>query len=376
MVVAMVNSTRLTDRAHQPLPFVPRRFADETLWSWITRIALYYEWAADDFLAILLEDNHCWAVPFHRPDVDVEPPNSLLTRLSTITNIPVETLESWRLAPASSTLWMDDRTAFCPDCWDSPGGALYIRVAWLDAWTVDCEIHRRPLISIRSSRRAWRLADWSVAWGSQRRWALAAHVPQYPREVDARVEVPPTFNAMRHTAAVADDALDIPMHVRRPDSAFERELVLMAGHNLLGFSIARVYYDLEDDLQWRNIPHGFDWNRPLTQPLGPLSLRACAIRIGSVLFDLLSGAVVRDPATANALCTLLSELRGRPRLWLTSKVAAWQTEHQMAWLGVFGWPTKADYRQAAKMQRRGWIIRRPRGRRWRCSVRNTQARRR
>lgn len=342
----MFTASPRTESARTALPFVPKRLSDETLWSWITRIALYYGWTADDFLSMLKdEDDDTWSDTFRDPDFDVDPPISILRRLSQFTQIPAETIRSWRVTRSTSLLWIDDRTAFCPACFSALGAVPYVRSAWIDAWAIDCEIHRRPLISIRGTRRARRLPDWSAAWGAERGWALAANVRRRARGEGARVEIPPTLNPIRHYCG-SDESASIPIHTYRPQDAFERELVLLAGMTHNGFSIARTYYDLREELQWRNTPRGFDANIPVTEPVGRLSLRAGAIVIGAALFDLLTGRAVRDPDTANPLRRTLSELHGRPRQWLTSRILSWPRTRQRAWADLFEWPTDTERQRA------------------------------
>ncbi|GFE83424.1 hypothetical protein GCM10011487_54240 [Steroidobacter agaridevorans] len=341
----MLLNSPFTRSPGAALPFVPRRFDDETIWSWVSRIALYYGWTADELLSLLQEGEVSWDGSFRDPDVDVDPPAQFVARLSTFTGVPQAIIRSWQVTRVSSLLWMDDRGAFCPACWSSPGSVPYIKMAWLDAWTVDCAIHKRPLISIRPTRRARRLPDWSIAWGAEAGWARAANVRHRRRQEGPRVEVPPTLNRLRHHWSAADTHESLPVHVTSPANPFERELVLLAGDSCAGFSLARAYYDLRDDLRWRNTPEGFDSTLPITEPLGSLSLRAAAIVIGASLYDLMTGTTVRDPDTANPLRKAISEIYGRPRHWLASRILQWPAARRRAWSKLFEWPTESECRQ-------------------------------
>lgn len=61
--------------ALDPLPFVPRPYEDETLWSWVTRTALYWGLTADEFLQRLGVVAGVWGQDSQNMDLDCSPPS-------------------------------------------------------------------------------------------------------------------------------------------------------------------------------------------------------------------------------------------------------------------------------------------------------------
>jgi hypothetical protein len=71
-----------------------------------------------------------------------------------------------------------------------------------------------------------------------------------------------------------------------PD-VFEKRLVLLAGRSWGEFSLVHALFDLHERVAWRNTAQGYDPERPLTEPVGSLTIRSGAIRIGPALADIL-----------------------------------------------------------------------------------------
>jgi hypothetical protein len=58
------------------LAYSPAIRADETLWSWLTRVALYHGWSADEFLTLLGFGAPSWNDHFRRLMLIVGRPRS------------------------------------------------------------------------------------------------------------------------------------------------------------------------------------------------------------------------------------------------------------------------------------------------------------
>jgi TniQ len=101
----------------EQLAYSPAIQADETLWSWLTRVALYHGWSADEFLRLLGFGASSWDDHFRQVDVDCGSPNELLDRLAAVTGFNRSLLLAHQVESSARTLWLDDRVAFCESCW-------------------------------------------------------------------------------------------------------------------------------------------------------------------------------------------------------------------------------------------------------------------
>jgi TniQ len=157
----------------EQLAYSPAIQDDETLWSWITRVALYHGWSADEFLRLLGLGALARSDHFRQVDVDCAMPESLLDRLAAVTGFDRRVLAAHQVTPSLSTLWLDDRVAFCESCWTEvvANAVPYVRRSWLDAWCIDCPLHSKPLVTIKKVYRPRQGADWNAAWASRADWA-------------------------------------------------------------------------------------------------------------------------------------------------------------------------------------------------------------
>jgi TniQ len=356
-----------------PLPYAPPICADETLWSWVTRVAQYHGWSADEFLGLLGHDRAPWEDYFRQVDVDCIPPEELLDTLAEITGFPRERLSSHRVPPSPSTLWLDDRVAFCESCWAQTNAVPYVRRAWLDAWCIECPVHACALVTIAKVHRPRRGADWNAAWASRFDWAQRTNalwtpatsellgrgstvILRPPRVGSGGLSDPSSAdgterkaasmrpNARLTSAGATVASIDALATNPTPD-VFEKELVLLAGRPWREFSLVRAFFDLHERIVWRNTPEGYDPEYPLTEPLGSLTLRSGAMRIGRALVDILFDQPYREPRIANPLRRWIGALYGKPRMYLLRELAGWPVPLRERWKRQFEWTDEYEWRR-------------------------------
>ena len=340
----------VTQFEFEPLPFAPRLYADETLWSWMTRTALYWGFSAEEFLIGLGSSSEVAASPSVTPDFDCAPSRVLTERLSYVTGVPQEVIRSHIIARHSALLWPEGRAAFCELCFDelAVNGSPYVRRAWLDAWCIQCPRHRVPLCTVQQTDPAHRPIDWNRIWTAKRAWASAtlARYPDPHPAVIQHSEVQlwyPPLQCLRPDGldryprnAAARPAARSPESRGRPENPFERQLVILAGQVFSDFSMARAFFSIRDRLTWRNTGRGLD----PAEPLGTLALRSGAIRIGAALADVLLRRPARNAALTVAIRDLVRGLNRATQRLINAELALWPSVWCDRWVAVFGWPDR------------------------------------
>jgi hypothetical protein len=348
-----------------PLPFVPRPYEDETLWSWVTRTALYWGLTADEFLQRLGVVAGVWGQYSQNMDLDCSPPADFIRRLSQVTGLSCEFIEGRIVPRGLSTLLLDDRVAFCERCFDELAvtGSPYVKAAWLDAWCIRCPIHRWPLCTVHEARRARQGADWNRIWAVKPHWAsttLAVQPDSHPGVIDhseALLWYPPTQclpteglnRYQRKSVRVAP--IDEAAGTTRPQDSFERSLVLLAGQVFSDFSMARAFFSVDQRLAWSNTASGLDGTESLSEPLGSLAIRSGAIQVGEVLFDILLQRSPRRTQLAQGIRVLVRGLNGSTQRLILDELVDWPPETCARWTASFGWPGR-QVSSAARLRAR------------------------
>lgn len=344
----------------QPLAYSPPLYRDETLWSWITRVALYHGWSGDEFLRLIGFGEEPQEGYFRQADVDCEVSSELLQRLAWITGFPLSEIASLTLEPSARTLWLDDRIAFCERCWNESAQqeAPYVRRVWLDTWCIHCPLHRCALVTFANVRRARRRADWNVAWASRTDWAQRTRAvcsndasglrSRGPSGIVRQPGITPDSAMDRGSDDDPMEGLDLSdamgsLHRLEPRDEFEKGLVLLAGRTWGDFSLVRAFFNIRERIAWRNTAQGYDPHRATTEPLGSLTLRSGAIRIGSALADLLFERPFREPRIANPLRRWISDLYGKPRQRLLAEVGTWPLSLRNRWKRQFEWRDEHEW---------------------------------
>jgi hypothetical protein len=346
------------------LAYSPAIQADETLWSWLTRVSIYHGWSADEFLR-LLGFGAPWADHFRQVDVDCAAPNELLGRLAAVTGFDCSLLVAHQVEPSARTLWLDDRVAFCESCWtDAAANEVpYVRRAWLDAWCIDCPIHGCPLVTIEKVYRPRHGPDWNAAWASRADWARQTNAlcTQGTTELFGRGQLviarpPGTLLrvSVREGDLSAGEVKCDPTTNTCPAlkvipclESWEKRLVLLAGRRWRDFSLARAFFDIREAIAWRNSAQGYNPNQPVMEPLGSLVIRSGAIRIGRALTDILFERPYRESRVANPLRRWISDLYGKPRRWLQAEILTWPAPERMRWKRQFEWGDEFEWSRAA-----------------------------
>lgn len=127
---------RYLSDAHMPAPYL-----DETFGSWFARAAANYHTDVRG-LASALVSMDGQRLPRHL-DLDTSPPEELLAALTRHSALRHSELERLIAIPGGSTLPQRHRDAYCGECLreDRERGIVYMRRAWLDAWTLVCDRH-------------------------------------------------------------------------------------------------------------------------------------------------------------------------------------------------------------------------------------------
>jgi hypothetical protein len=349
----------------KPLPFVPRLYDDETLWSWLTRMALFWGVTADEWSAKVGAGNESWQCDSPPMDVDCTPVPQLIELLSQLTGLSSHKIREHIIPRVPSTLWLDDRVAFCERCFDEMAhtGSPYVRSVWLDAWCIKCPIHRLPLCTVREARRPRQHVDWNRVWAAKRSWAAATLAvlpdphPGLMHRGEAVLWYPPT------ECLSGDDWIRYPSRplsatgwlsvegTRALDDAFERALVILAGQVFSDFSMARAFFNVNERLEWRNTWKGLDETRPVCEPLGSLATRACALRVGAALADILLKRPPQDELTER-IRELMRALNSSTRALINEELVYWPLALCDRWITAFGWPSRGALSAARLRQER------------------------
>jgi hypothetical protein len=352
--------------ALDPLPFVPRPYEDETLWSWVTRTALYWGLTADEFLQRLGVIADVWDQDSQNMDLDCSPPSEFIQRLSQVTGVPREFIERHVVSQSPSTLLLDDRVAFCERCFDDLAvtGSPYVKAAWLDAWCIRCPIHRWPLCTVHEARRALQGGDWNRIWAVKPLWAsatLAMQPDAHPGIIDhseALLWYPPTeclpTDGLSRYQRGADRAArrgEVGA-VGRPQDVFERSLVLLAGRVFSDFSMARAFFSLAQRLTWRHTVSGFDSTESLDEPSGSLAIRSGAMQIGEALLDILLERSSRRARFTDDIRMLVRGLNRSTQRLILDELMDWPPEMRDRWTDSFGWPSRTALSAARVRVRR------------------------
>jgi hypothetical protein len=347
----------------EQLAYAPAIEPEETLWSWVTRVALYHGWSASEFLRLAGFGECPWDDHFRQLDVDCASPEELIARLAELTGFDRHVLSAHRIERSASTLWLDERVAFCERCWEDTAvnPIPVVQRAWLDAWCIDCPIHGCPLVTIETVHRPRYAADWNAAWATRIDWAQRTNAVCTPSTAalfarsDLIINRPPGAVLAERTGnrqsivrePRGGNCIDTCAQAAAPAETYEKRLVLLAGKRWGEFSLARAFFDIHECIAWRNTEKGHDPRLPVSEPLGSLIIRSGAIRIGRALVDILFEQPYREPRIANPLRRWIGGLFGKPRKWLLSEVATWPPSVRERWKRQFEWTDEFEWRRFA-----------------------------
>lgn len=152
------------------LPFAPKLYADETLHSWIVRLAHAYAQTPRDFLFDLGWRSRARLKRSDTPEVHFPP--EFFAFLSSLTGVPRTRLKPWDGESLPSLLRMQDRTGFCARCWAERkrADAAYLSYRWAEEWSLACRIHRVPLWDLEAPEVAERWTSWPTCFEDRATW--------------------------------------------------------------------------------------------------------------------------------------------------------------------------------------------------------------
>lgn len=157
----------------------PRPYPDETLSSWIERIAIFYggelhAWGGN----LLVQVGHLFT-PEHQ---DLDRSENIRRLLQRMSGIALDELPS--VLPDSTPLTLSrwHRVAFCPRCWDddiAAGRQPFIRRQWTLWHQVWCPQHHRLLCmrNVAPFHLNWDNTSWAPLWQARANWAQAFELP-------------------------------------------------------------------------------------------------------------------------------------------------------------------------------------------------------
>jgi hypothetical protein len=159
------------------LPLVPKLYPDETLHSFVERLAGEYGMGAADLIRLLGFRTRLGGPPSQIPELEAD--DELFERLAKVTGYSVSRLYTLRLPLRPRPLPIGFRSGFCPRCWMERRKlqAAYLKRAWADPWTLVCERHGTLLSDRMAADRAGGWSTWSECFADRNRWAPLAREP-------------------------------------------------------------------------------------------------------------------------------------------------------------------------------------------------------
>lgn len=164
------------------LPIVPNPLPDESISSWVERIAIFYGGQYERALgSVYARAGHLPLCQKHDIDTDVEARKSLCDW----TNAVAARVPALLKTNPINALPKAARLSYCPACWDADvarGQPPYLRRRWSYWSTVHCPTHECWLSARRPAPLKECLNDgWVAVWRSREAWAsafeLSVHQP-------------------------------------------------------------------------------------------------------------------------------------------------------------------------------------------------------
>jgi hypothetical protein len=224
-------------RGRQRLGLAPRLRADETISSWLERLAGAYGMTTIELMRWLGYRTACSYSGVSILDLDVCPPPDLSSVLAQHTAVSAAQIDGHRL-PALGLLSPERRRAFCPTCWSEQGP--YRRREWTHSLSLICLRHRQLLaekpqpqppfergyqeswLEFYESPHQWR--DTLPAWETQRWTKICAAL-----EVDPRSEFLSAWRWLRELQTLTPEGRAVATaRSSYADLSARRDLVLFA----------------------------------------------------------------------------------------------------------------------------------------------------
>jgi hypothetical protein len=110
---------------------------------------------------------------------EVGAPAVLYERVADATGLVIERLIKSRTASQADLLRMQDRTGFCPKCWEERRrpDAAYLSQAWAREWGLHCTVHGVPLWDFHECARAFSWHTWGDCFADRGAWAGLSRLP-------------------------------------------------------------------------------------------------------------------------------------------------------------------------------------------------------
>jgi hypothetical protein len=262
------------------LVLIPSPFGDETFGSWLRRSADAYHTTVRSFVNFVLGmDSQPRITPYL--DWDTAPPPRLLEALASRSAISASKLEYLVVHKGPATLPPTYRDTYCSRCFeeDFALGAIYIRKAWLDAWTLSCPTHGCLLGRFSAFE--------------YRQFGTMTHFPQglySARDSDRIVRSNPVVGCVRLSEPKATHVIDSKPFSRQPwfDPAMLKSMI---GRDLMMIAGSEEANCLHQELFGFHRPAGYTWqgedDKPvwwpaIQHPLASIDVRIHAAYVASL----------------------------------------------------------------------------------------------
>jgi hypothetical protein len=324
----MMGSTRRSIRRLTP---VPAPHHDETLGSWIDRLARGQHAARDELVRALCAEHDIARAAW---DLDTGAPNEFLAALAARTGVSLSVLRRLTV-PGGAPLTVGEDEPYCPVCWRDPAGR-YVRRQWRTRWSTACERH-----SVLLQEMPWPSASDTGEVLAKELRSLTADLPiemgwmiQSGAELIVELEVAAPNG--RKTGR-AD-----PQRLER--ARVLRDLALVAGTRFAGGSLVELSLPIPHGL---TNPRRICWcdnaGRPtppeeVTGPTGPLLLRQQALRVAWLLWLRAYGWLYFEESRDLAMLAIVTwatpdtdvsrAIRARVQRWPTAAQARWEAAYE------------------------------------------------
>ena len=336
------------------LNLVPRLRPDESLSSWLERLAGRY---AMNPLGLLQWMGYpCTRSPSHpvgsrgvgRLDLDIEPPLDLPRTLAHHCGTSAKEIEALRL-PAYGTLREPYRRTFCASCWAEDGP--YRRREWASGWSMICVRHRQLLCERAHIEDDLRdVSSWIAFYDSPMAWKTTR--PPWEGEmwqeicvtfaVNPRTEFFRMWRWLADLQSLASLARDFP-HIHHAnavdpcqgDVRVKRDLTMYALFKFWNRALLKYLVPAIDEI---HLTRG--WDEDLCMHSAPntnLRMRLLACLAGRHLWECLEQRA-RGRTGQVSLKRYLgdSQRSTAEEWWLEARIRSWPARWQVAGREIFG----------------------------------------
>jgi hypothetical protein len=255
---------------------IPAPHADESLGSWIGRLAHAQHTTRDDLVRALCAER---GIERGSWDLDNEAPNEFLAALAARTGARLSAVRSLTV-PGGARLKAFEGDPYCPVCWLDPG-MRYVRRSWRARWSTACDRHNVLLKEV--------LTPAPLGFGGELA-IVTSRVDDLPIEMGWMIQSGSRLIAELESAARHGRKNHGKDPQRLDRARVLRDLALIAGTRFAGGSLVELALPNQGGLihprriYWCDNAGRTTPSEEVTGPTGPLSLRQQALRVAWLLW--------------------------------------------------------------------------------------------